>query len=273
MPYLSLPPSGSHPALALRYETLGDRADAPVLLLVHELGGTLESWQPLAARLSSRFRVIAFDQRGAGLSEKPVTAFTLWDLAYDIVRVADGLQLTRPFALMGLAMGAVTCAHFASRYPERLSSLVLCDGTPSIDERSSKYLLERAAEVRRDGMRVVADMSFRNAFRRLEGVETNAAWQEYKQRFIANAPVPYAMQSEALAAFALSDADFGRVTTCALVLTGRHDFIWPPDTGKSLAARLPNAQFHVVERAAHFPPLQNPDAVAEQVQRFLDIRA
>ena len=107
MPYLALPADGDAPALAIRYEIHG--ADgAPPLVLVHELGGTLESWQPLAARLADRFRIIAFDQRCAGLSEKPTAPFTLWDLAHDIRRVADALGVAK-FALMGLAMGAVTC--------------------------------------------------------------------------------------------------------------------------------------------------------------------
>jgi 3-oxoadipate enol-lactonase len=269
MPYLALPETDSAPALAIRYEIHGDRPGAETLLLVHELGGTLASWRALAERLAPRFRVVAFDQRGAGLSEKPTVPFTLWDLADDIARVADALGIDRRFALMGLAMGAVTAAHFAARHPDRLAALVLCDGTPSIDERSSKYLLDRAAAVRRDGMRAVADMSFRNAFRGLEEVESNGAWQEYRQRFIANAPVPYAMQSEALAAFVLGDEHFASIRVRTLVLTGRHDFIWPPEVGRALAARLPNAEFDVVERAAHFPPIQDADGVAERVTRFL----
>lgn len=272
MPYLDLLCIDGKPALAVRYEAYGDVRNAPVLLLLHELGGALESWRPLTARLATRFRLVAFDQRCAGLSEKPTSPFTLWDLADDAARVADALGLTQPFVLMGLAMGAVTAAHFGSRYGDRLSALVLCDGTPSIDYRSNKYILDRAATVRREGMRAVADASFSNAFRGVEGLETNTLWQEYKRRFIANAPIAYAMQSEALASFRLDDSDYARITTRTLVLTGCHDFIWHPEIGRSLAARLPNASFDVIEGAGHFPPLQNPDAVAERLQRFLETR-
>jgi 3-oxoadipate enol-lactonase len=269
MPFVELPAVDGKPELVIRYESHGEESDAPVLLLLHELGGAAESWQPLAARLAPRFRLVAFDQRCAGLSEKPTAPFTLWDLADDVARVADALGITRPFALIGLAMGAVTAAHFASRYRQRLSALALCDGTPSIDERSSSYILGRAAAVRREGMRAVADTSYRNAFRGLDGVDTNPLWQMHRRRFIANAPVPYAMQSEALAGFRLDDTDFARIDVRTLVLTGRHDFIWDPDVGRSLAEKLPNAEFEVIERAAHFPPLQNADAFADLVLRFL----
>jgi pimeloyl-ACP methyl ester carboxylesterase len=40
--------------------------------------------------------------------------------------------------------------------------------------------------------------------------------------------------------------------------------------GRSLASKLPNAAFEVIERAGHFPPLQNVDTVAERLQRFLE---
>jgi 3-oxoadipate enol-lactonase len=269
MPYVTLAATADQPELVMHYHDFGGKESAPVLLLLHELGGSVDTWDGFAERLTHAFRVVAFDQRCAGASEKKLAPFTLWDLANDTSRVAEALGITGPFVLMGLAMGAVTAAHFAARYPDRVSALILCDGTGSIDERASRYLKDRAGVVRTEGMRAVADVSFRNAFRGLPEADSRPEWRAYKSRFICNAPMAYALQSDALAGCDLTDEDFARITVRTLVLTGRNDFIWPPAVGEALAARLPNAQFEVVEEAAHFPPLQAPDWVAGRVAAFL----
>ena len=54
--------------VSLHYELAGARG--PSVVLLHELGGTLNSWDAVAPRLAARFRVLRYDQRGAGLSEK-----------------------------------------------------------------------------------------------------------------------------------------------------------------------------------------------------------
>ena len=270
MPYVTLAATEGQPELQIHYSEFGGMKIAPVLLLLHELGGSVETWRPFAERLTHAYRVIAFDQRCAGASEKTVGPFSLWDLAHDTHRFLQAMDLQTPFTLMGLAMGAVTATHYAARFSTSLNALVLCDGTATIDERASRYLMDRAAVVRSDGMRAVADVSFRNAFRGLADAESRSEWRDYKARFIGNAPMAYALQSDALAGCQLSDEDFAAITVRTLVLTGRNDFIWPPVAGEALAARIPNACFDVVEEAAHFPPLQAPDLVAGRVAEFLD---
>ncbi|WP_026639200.1 alpha/beta fold hydrolase [Bordetella petrii] len=270
MPYVTLPGSAQAAPLCLHYRHYAGPEGAPPLVLLHELGGTLESWAPFAQRLCARYDVFAFDQRCAGRSEHTSQPFTLWDLAQDAVRFADAAGIAGKFALMGLAMGAVTAAHVASRHGDRISALVLCDGTPSIDQNSSSYLLNRAGKVRAEGMRVVAETSYRNAFKNMQDSDPGDGWGQYLERFISNAPVSYAMHSEALAAFKLGDEDYQRIGMPTLVLTGEHDFIWPPRFGAELAARIPGARFEPVADAAHFPPLQQPDAVAAKVLDFLD---
>lgn len=270
MPYVHLEASSQMPALCVHYRRFSGPDGARPLVLLHELGGTVASWVPLAERLCKQYDVYAFDQRCAGRSEHTVQPFTLWDLAEDAIRFADAVGISGQFVLMGLAMGAVTATHVAVRNSDRLAALVLCDGTPNINEQSRKYLLNRAAAVRQGGMRVVAETSYRNAFKGLLDRGMDDRWGPYLERFTCNAPISYAMQSEALANFVLDDADFSHIAVPTLALTGEHDFIWPPEVGESLAARIFGSKYETVTDAAHFPPLQQPDAVAQQVLSFLE---
>lgn len=269
MPHLTLPATEGQSELLVYYEAFGARPGAPVLILLHELGGSIETWRTFAEMLAPAVHVVAFDQRCAGASEQPPQPFTLWDLAEDTHRLVQALAIGAPFGLMGLAMGAVTALHFATRYPALLSTLVLCDGTGPINERASRYLLDQAASVRRDGMRAIASGNLRNAFRGMADPELHPEAGIYNARFTCCAPTGYSQQAEALAGYSLTDEHLAKVTTPTLVLTGGNDVIWPPATGEALVASLPNATFEVVEGAAHFPPLQAPRWVANRVANFV----
>jgi len=74
--------------------------------------------------LASRNRVVRFDIRGSGLSERNITSFTPDDLVVDLAAVADELELDR-FALMGPFFGGRLAIEYAARHPERVSRLVL----------------------------------------------------------------------------------------------------------------------------------------------------
>ncbi|MEO8751839.1 MAG: alpha/beta hydrolase [Casimicrobiaceae bacterium] len=272
MPYVTIERDHA-PALSLHYEIWGDRPAAPTIVLVHELGGSLESFRAFGAILALRHRVVAFDQRGAGRSEKPTGPCTIADLADDIRALADAIKVAAPFHLLGLAMGAITALRFAVQHGERLDSLILCDAISEINDGSRNYLLRQAESVRKEGMRAVADATFKNAFRGLADAAANPAWAAYRQAFLGNAPEAYAMQLTALAGMSLTAEDMGKVRCRTLALTGKHDAIWPPAAGEALTAKLPNARFEILENAAHLPPVQDTKSVAACVMDFLEEEA
>jgi 3-oxoadipate enol-lactonase len=269
MPYLTLSSRGDAPAISLHYRISGATDAACTLVLVHELGGTLRSFAELTPLLPPEIRVIAFDQRGAGQSEHPTEPFTVDDLAGDIIRLLDELEIRSPVHLLGMAMGAVVALKAAVLARSRVASLVLCDGTSEIAPDAREYILERAATVRAHGIRPVAEASFTNAFRGLANASEDPRWFDYRHRFLGNARVSYAFHSEALANVDFPLAELSAVACPALVLTGRHDFIWPPSVGQRLAARLANARFEEIEAASHFPAVQTPQQVAERVLPFI----
>jgi pimeloyl-[acyl-carrier protein] methyl ester esterase len=65
----------------------------------------------------------------------------------------------------------------------------------------------------------------------------------------------------------------GQITLPALVIAGKHDRLTPPEAGRELAARLPLARFHLVDRSGHAPFLSHPDEVLAEVTAFLSRHA
>lgn len=247
--------------IALHYTDSGT-GGMPVLLM-HELGGSAASCAALSALLATDRRVIAADLRGAGLSEKPPALFTLDDCADDLAALLEALGVAQ-CDVIGAALGCYAGLRLALRHPALVRRLMVCAVAPDISETASRYVSERAALVRAEGMRVSVDASLGNSF-----PEAHAALRTtYRAAWLGNDPVGYANLSLALARCGVTAADWGRLRCPVQVASGAGDFLWPPEIGRQVAAAIPGARFAVLERAGHFPHLQAPADVAALAVEF-----
>jgi pimeloyl-ACP methyl ester carboxylesterase len=97
-------------------------------LLVHGLASNAKTWDGVARRLNEAgHRVVAVDQRGHGLSDKPDAGYGFEDVTSDLLQLIDSLDLDRPL-LAGQSWGGNVVLHFAARYPDATPGLVLVDG-------------------------------------------------------------------------------------------------------------------------------------------------
>lgn len=102
--------------------------EGPPVLLVHGLASNARIWD-LTARLvaAAGARVVAVDQRGHGLTEKPSDGYDFPTIVTDLQAAADALRLERP-VIVGHSWGASVAANYALTYPESVSGIVLLDG-------------------------------------------------------------------------------------------------------------------------------------------------
>src|SRR3954469_13819283 len=105
--------------VSLRYAVEG--SGKPVVL-IHEMGGTLESWDLLAPLLAARRRVVRYDTRGAGFSEKIRGVLTIDTMTDDLIALLDRLGIAGEVSLVGTAVGGAIALHTAFRFPERISA-------------------------------------------------------------------------------------------------------------------------------------------------------
>jgi pimeloyl-ACP methyl ester carboxylesterase len=97
--------------------------DGPLVVLLHGFPEFWYGWRhQIAALAAAGLRILAPDQRGYNLSDKPsgIAAYTLDRLAGDVLGLADSLGCAR-FAVVGHDWGGVVAWHLATRYPERIS--------------------------------------------------------------------------------------------------------------------------------------------------------
>ena len=107
----------------IHYEVTGRPGATPVLM-IQGLGASKNGWNLQRAAMATRFRIIALDNRGAGRSDKPTTAFTLEQMADDAIAVLDAAGVEDAH-IVGASMGGVISQIIAVKYPERVRSLSL----------------------------------------------------------------------------------------------------------------------------------------------------
>src|SRR5215510_13931850 len=107
---------------SLRYELTGSGTET--LVLMHEAGGCLESYEDTLLGLEKAFRVLRYDQRGFGFSEK-VRELSFDGVVSDLAGLLDALKISRPVHVAGCAMGSDYSAGFAARHPGRVAKLIL----------------------------------------------------------------------------------------------------------------------------------------------------
>lgn len=251
---------------SLHYEICGDATTdgAPPLVLLHEMGGCLESWTDVVDLLPGR-HVIRFDQRGAGLSEKIVGAVRLDDLVTDLTALLDALRLSQPVALAGCAVGAAVALAFAARNPGRVTSLVAMSPATGIAPARRAATLELADSFERDGVRTRILQRLDHAFPARYRTDP-ARVARFAGIMLANDPHSYAAWYRMLAGIDLS-ADLPRLACACLVLAGETDTTRPPAMVEAVAAAIPGARFKVVA-SGHVMPMLTPEVVAAELRAF-----
>jgi 3-oxoadipate enol-lactonase len=249
--------------VSLHYELAG--AHGPAVVLLHELGGTLNSWDAVAPRLAARSRVLRYDQRGSGLSEKVRQEFSNDMLVEDFEALAKVAGLDPPYYFVTVAAAATQALRFLEKHPDRVGALVLCNPAPGVDPSRAAVLDERAAFAMREGMRASLPTTLSLSYPPNLGERT--AYEAYLGRYLANDPVCFGFAFRALARTNMLHM-LPQIRCPAMVVAGRHDTVRPHAGSAELAKKIPGARFELIE-AGHFMPTQGPQPLVALLEDFL----
>jgi len=250
--------------VSLRYAVEG--VGKPVVL-IHEMGGTLESWGLVAPLLAGKRRVARYDTRGAGFSEKirgPLTIDTMTD---DLVALLDGLGITEKVAVVGTAVGGAIALHTAYRFPARIVAAVVTSPATFMPPENRAATLARVDDFERNGVRVAFETTAANGYSeelRGDGVRFEA----WRARWLANDPASFAAVYRMLAATDLTP-ELAAIKCPVLVIGGEFDRGRPPARVEPVAKAIPDAKFKVL-RTGHYAGWQTPELVAREIAAFLD---
>ena len=251
--------------VGLRFELSGSGERA--IVLIHEMGGTLESWDQVVPRLASSRRVLRYDTRGAGLSEKVRGTLSIDTMVDDLAALMDAVGAGGKVALAGIAVGGAIALHAAVRLPQRISAVVV--GSPAIGIAAERRaaVLPRVDAIERDGMRSAVDDSMANGYPQ-ELRQDTARFAAFRSRWLGNDPASYATIYRMLAGMDLQ-AELARIACPALVLVGSLDRVRPPALAEPVASAIPGARYKVLP-TGHYMAVETPELVAAAIGDFLD---
>jgi 3-oxoadipate enol-lactonase len=251
----------------IHWESTG--AGAPVLLVMG-LGMNATGWWRTVPVLARRQRVLSFDNRGVGRSDRPPGPYTVAQMADDAIAVLDAAS--EPAAhVYGISLGGMIAQEIALRHPSRVRSLVLGATTPGGDrhvppEPSTLAFFERRASMPAEEA-VWASVPYNYGPATRAGRGQSIA-QDIAQRLrFPVEPEPYSAQ---LAAALGHDAAarLGDIRLPTLVVHGDEDRMVDPRNGRALAASIPGATLSAWPGAGHLYPTDEPRA-DEAIADFL----
>lgn len=256
-------------AAGLYFEEHG-AGEGTAVILSSGLGGSANYWAPNLPALAADRRVIAYDHRGTGRSDRTLPdAVSVADFADDILTVMDAAGMERA-SIIGHAAGGVAALVLALQVPERIDRLVIVNGWASPDPHFLRCFEARLALLRNSGI---------EAFIRAQPIFLYPAnWiSEHSTQLDSEAVVqldhfPGIEATEkriaALAAFDIT-ARLGDISVPVMLIAAADDMLVPSNASVRLAAGLPNAVIATMAYGGHACNVTDPDGFDTLVREFL----
>lgn len=239
-------------------------ADAPCLVFSNSLGTDFRIWDDVVSRLPADLRIVRYDKRGHGLSDTGETPWGMADHVADLAGLLDHLAV-RNAVICGLSVGGMIAQGLAAERPDLVRGLILCDTAAKIG--TPEMWQQRVDTVHRSGIASMADAVmerwFTEEFRR-----TNAAFPIWRNMLCRTTPEGYAGTCQAIADTDLMEST-SRLRVPCLGMCGDRDLATPPDLVRETVDLIPGSRFALIRGAGHLPCIEQPDAVADEISRFL----
>jgi len=239
-------------------------------ILIMGFNGTMDFWdESVLNKLSSKYKIIIFDNRGMGETTAPPGDFTIRQFADDTAGLMDALNIDRAHVL-GWSMGTNIAQELALNYPQKVNKLVLyaadCGGTQAV--QPSREFIKDLADI---------SISEKEREKRLYEALFPKNWLDQHPDFYEKFPHPkksiklenVLRQFKAMEQFSSFDR-LPQITQPTLLITGTEDNLTPPENSLIMANRIPNAWLIQFQGGGHEAMYQEPSRFSQIIIDFLD---
>ena len=241
------------------------------LVLIHGAQGDQSMFAGIAPAFANQFRVLTFDQRGSGLSEKPDMEYSMALLADDTAALMEHVGFASAH-IIGVSMGGMIAQEFTLRHPHKVRSLVLGCTTPGGPKAvriggealTTAYSTEPLSPEERG--RALAEAAFTKGYIAQHPEVIPAMIEARRQRPLD----PVALSHRMKAAYAHDAYDrLPHIACPTLVITGKDDVLISWENSRILAERIPGAKLVLLEPAGHVFWLEQPEQSRAAILAFL----
>lgn len=233
-----------------------------------------EMWSTLADMFARQFRVITFDNRGAGESTVCETDFTVADMAADVAGLMDYLSIDKAH-VFGVSMGGLIAQMLALDHAAHVRKAVLgCTshgGRHAIAQDPAVVaILASSADPKIPAEQAIRKRTTVNLSERFQRGQPQKV-EEFVQMALHYQPTPKGAQGQmkALSSFNVKRR-LGEIRCPVLVITGDEDKMVPPGNSQLLAEGISGSELHIMPGAGHGFFREQPDEVYRVVSAFLN---
>jgi non-heme chloroperoxidase len=240
----------------------------PPIVLVHGWKGSHRLWDAAVARLAERRRVVAFDLRGMGESDKPRCAYSFDELAGDLGFVLRALDLD-DVTLVGWSMGCTVSLGYLDGGGERVGRLVLVNG-PLRLTRTPDFPHTMTAEQLEDYLTELRDRwpAGQREFQAATVLDPTPALVDWLYAIAVQTPLDVALRVVREQAKLDMRGAVERLRVPVLAAYARHDPYYPTSLADDIARRAPDGRSVIFEHSAHCVPLEEPERFCQVVEAF-----
>lgn len=242
--------------------------DGAAVVLVHGFLMDRSMFAPQVKALRDLYRFITPDLRGHGESENRAQEHTQWDMMEDHMALCDALGISRA-VFGGVSQGGFQSLRAALKYPERVAGLILIDSQAGAEYEHSAPMYEAMSEVvASDGWN---DEILQTATMSMFGESApESLKQTWVERWRAQPTHAAVQQMQAVTRREDLTDRLGEIKAPAVVIHGEEDAAIDMGRAQALADGLPNlVEFVKIPRAGHSSTVEQPEAVTEAIERFL----
>ena len=254
--------------ITLYYESHGQ---GEPLVLIAGVGTDSQSWASQLPDFTKSFRVVVFDNRGIGRTDKPAGAYSVDQMAQDAVNLMHVLDIPQAH-ILGHSLGGLIAQQLALKHPSSVKSLMLCSTSAKVPAITNFVLQNWLVSLQNDiplnlYMRNVLPWIFSSDF-----FENQSKVENFLTLCTEN---PFPLTATGIegqtAAVATYDAreEVHKITIPTLVLAARHDILLPCSASLELHQKIPHSHMHIMETGGHACLIEQPLLYNKCVLQFL----
>lgn len=238
---------------------------APVVMLSNSLMSNHTMWDPQMSVLTEAFRVLRYDTRGHGASDAPPGPYTIQLLAEDAVALLDALGIDKVH-FAGLSMGGMIGQFLGAHYPERISSLLLCDTASEMP--TLEMWNDRISTAQSQGITGLLDGTLKRWFTAPFLTNDKAAVEKVAEMIRTTGVQGYVGCASAVRDMSQT-AILSRITAPTIIIVGESDPACTVEQSRVLEAHIDGAQLVILGEASHLSNIEQTEAFNAAMMTFL----
>ncbi|PYS45579.1 MAG: alpha/beta hydrolase [Acidobacteria bacterium] len=253
--------------IELAYDDVGS---GQAVVLLHGYPFNRSMWREQAEALSAGHRVITPDLRGFGESTVLEEPATMGEMAEDVARLLDELQIERA-TLGGLSMGGYVAFAFYRQFQSRVRALILADTRPQSDtEEVRANRLSQAQKILKEGMQSIADDFMKKVLTPATISQKPLITERVREMIVTTKAQGAASALRGMAERRDHTNFLPEIIAPTLIIVGSEDKLTPPVDAKLMHREIRGSRLEIIEGASHLSNLEEPEQFNRAIKDFLD---